>query len=166
MSLLIKDKKDSNILIIGPYSDDIHLKNRIEGFTESMILRNPSAKLREINNSFGNNKDIKIVEILKNMDNLPDGIFVANSMVYSIAGDLNNKGGLFRSIPLIGYDIIPKGLDLITNGTIDFIITQQPNEQGYRGIKTLYDNLILKKQIDPQIIIPMNIITKENLSTF
>lgn len=166
MSLLVKGKKDSNLLIIGPYGDDIHLQNRIDGFEESINDLIPSLNITTIKNSIDSKTDTKVIETLNDSQNLPDGIFVANSMVYSIANYLNNKGDQYKKIPLIGYDIIPSKIELISNGTIDFIITQQPTEQGYKGIKTLYDNLILKKQIEKQIIIPMNIITKENLETF
>lgn len=166
MSLLIKSKKNSKILILGPYGDDIHLQNRIDGFEVSLNELIPSVNVSTIKNSMDSKTDIKVIETLKDSHNLPDGIFVANSMVYSIANYLNNKGEKYKKIPLIGYDIIPNNIELISNGTIDFIITQQPTEQGYIGIKTLYDSLILKKHIEKQIIMPMNIITKENLETF
>ncbi|MGL1892971.1 MAG: LacI family transcriptional regulator [Spirochaetaceae bacterium] len=166
MSLLIKGKEKSNILIIGPYGDDIHLQNRIDGFETSIKNLISSLNITTIKNSIDTKTDIKVIETLNDSNNLPDGIFVANSMVYTIANYLNNKGEKYKNIPLIGYDIIPKSIELISNGIIDFIITQQPTEQGYRGIKTLYDKLILKQNVDSQIIIPMNIITKENLETF
>lgn len=166
MSLLVKCKPESEILIIDPYGEDSHLKNRIEGFTSGIKARIPSVRITIIKNSIDNKTDTTIIDTLKNADTLPDGIFVANSLVYTIANYLNNKNKRFKEIPLIGYDLIPKNVELVSNGTIDFIITQQPTEQGYKGIQTLYDRLILKKEIDTEIIIPINIITKENLSTF
>lgn len=166
MALLIKGITNPKILIIDPYGDDNHLRNRLEGFVMSMKKRIPTVNITIIKNSINHKTDTSIIEPLKSVETVPDGIFVANSMVYKIANYLNNKGESFKNIPLIGYDLLPNSLELVADGTIDFIITQQPTEQGYLGIKTLYDNLILKKQIEPQIIIPMNIITKENISTF
>ncbi|MBN2616849.1 MAG: LacI family DNA-binding transcriptional regulator [Spirochaetales bacterium] len=166
MSLLVKEKSTPTILVIDPYGDDNHLKNRLEGFLNSIKERIPNVIVNIIKSNIDHKTDTSLIENLKDEENLPCGIFVANSMVYTIANYLNNKGDKFRKIPLIGYDIIPNGEDLVINETIDFIITQQPKKQGYIGIKSLYDHLILLKKIDDQIIIPMNIITKENISTF
>ena len=54
----------------------------------------------------------------------------------------------------------------MSGGTIDFILTQQPREQGYRGIMMLYDEVVLNKRVQKELPIPLNIITRENLSTF
>jgi LacI family transcriptional regulator, galactose operon repressor len=54
----------------------------------------------------------------------------------------------------------------VEKGTIDFILTQQPESQGYQGIIMLYDHIVLKKEIRKKVIMPLNIITRENIHTF
>jgi LacI family transcriptional regulator len=101
-----------------------------------------------------------------NNPQLPCGIFAANSSVYYIASFLEKKGDEHTFIPLVGYDIIPGREYAVEKGTIDFILTQQPEVQGYRGIVMLYDHIVLKKEISKEVIMPLNIITRENIQTF
>lgn len=156
MSLLVSKKSSASILVIYPYGENNHLDERVSGFTECLkkVIEDPKINILKMNE----HRDLN--NFIVSSDNTYDGIFVANSLVYSVASTLN------MDIPLIGYDIIPQHTNLISDGTIDFIITQEPKVQGRLGIRTLYDVIILKKDIQKNIIIPMNIITKENLSTF
>lgn len=157
MSLLVQGKSGARILVVYPYSENSHLDERIEGFSES--IKSTLGSVEIVTFKMLDNRD----DVKKYLDdNITDydGVFVANSLVYTIGSMLDKK------IPLIGYDIIPQNINLIADGTIDFIITQEPKEQGRLGIRTLYDKLILKKDVESNIIIPMNIITKENLYTF
>jgi LacI family transcriptional regulator len=105
-------------------------------------------------------------EFRKNNPQLPAGIFAANSSVYYIASFLEKEGDEYTSVPLVGYDIIPDRESAVEKGTIDFILTQQPEVQGYRGIIMLYDHIVLKKEISKEVIMPLNIITRENIHTF
>ena len=108
----------------------------------------------------------RLEEFRANNPRLPGGIFAANSSVYYIASFLEKKGDEYTSIPLVGYDIIPGRESAVEKGTIDFILTQQPEIQGYQGIIMLYDHIVLKKEIKKQFIMPLNIITRENIHTF
>jgi LacI family transcriptional regulator len=51
----------------------------------------------------------------------------------------------------------------LTEGVIDFIISQKTRDQGYQGIFTLYRHLVLKEQCPKEILMPIEIITAENL---
>lgn len=156
MSLLVLRRSEVRILVIYPYGENSHIDERISGFTKSLKerLENP------VITTFMMNEGRDLNHFVQSRDESYDGIFVANSLVYSVASSLK------IDIPIIGYDIIPQHINLVADGTIDFIITQEPKEQGQLGIRTLYDVLILKKDIEKSIIIPMNIITSENLNTF
>jgi len=158
MSILIKNVENPEILIIKP--EGKHLSSRLEGFESKIreIFSDVYIKTEDSSYFLQNN--------FEQLQSVPDGIFVANSFVYRVAEILKEKGALYKNIPLIGYDIIKEKEHLVLDGTINFIITQKPIEQGYKGIITLYDSLILKKTIEPKIILPMNIITDENIDTF
>ena len=172
MSLLITDKttggKEPYVLIVDPPGSNYHLYNRIEGFRYFMGAIMPEIKLitikAEIDDEYHFHNILE--EFHVNNTQLPCGIFAANSSVYYIASFLEKKGDEYTSVPLIGYDIIPGKESAVEKGTIDFILTQQPEVQGYRGIIMLYDHIVLKKEISKEVIMPLNIITRENIHTF
>ena len=163
-----KDLSLSRIMIVDPPGSNNHLNSRIEGFSRYISECPEQPALQIIKEEVDDEKSIHnyLREILSDSSDLPQGIFVANSSVYYIASYLKGKGGDFEKIPLIGYDFIPHQESLIEEGVIDFILTQQPDQQGFQGIMMLYDYLILKKDISREVITPLNIITSENLRTF
>lgn len=92
------------------------------------------------------------------------GIFVTNSRVFKIAEYLHkNKIDGYR---LIGYDLLEESIAYLENETIDFLISQQPYEQGYKGIQSLFHHIILHKNIKSEQYLPIDIITKENIKFY
>jgi len=172
MSLLLGQSggKDlfPSVLLIDPPGSNPHLKKRMVGFRHYMSIHQKNTQLIEMKEEVDNEASFHLYldRFFSGADQLPSGIFVANSSVYYAASYLERKGDLFCRIPLIGYDLIPGRDRFIEKGIIDFILTQQPEEQGYNGIIQLYDAEVLKKDIQKDYIIPLNIITKENLHTF
>ena len=92
------------------------------------------------------------------------GIFVTNSQVYKVAEWLKKTNR--TEIRLIGNDLIPKNIDCIKNGLVDFLICQRPEEQGYQAIITLFQHMILKKPVSSENYTSIDIITKENLDYY
>jgi LacI family transcriptional regulator len=172
MSLLITGKtsagKEAYVLIVDPPGSNYHLNNRIEGFCYFMGAVMSEIKLMTIKAEIDDEDHFysRLEEFCVKNPRLPCGIFAANSSVYYTASFLEKKGDEYTSIPLVGYDIIPGRECAVEKGTIDFILTQQPEVQGYQGIIMLYDHIVLKKEIRKQIIMPLNIITRENIHTF
>ena len=160
------------VLVVDPPGSNLHLISRIEGFTSYMRQNRPEVELIRIKEDA--DEEEQILHYLEDFFSrteyldgpLPGGIFVANTSVYYMASYLKNRGGEYPAIPLIGYDLIPGKESLIEEGIIDFILTQQPEEQGYHGIMMLYEKLILGKTTDSELITPLHIITKENLHSF
>ncbi len=93
-----------------------------------------------------------------------DGIFVTNSKVYNAASFLQNKG--IRSVRLIGYDLLPENINFLKAGTIDFLISQKPEEQGYRGIMTLFNKTVLNKKVEIVQYISIDIINRDNINFY
>jgi len=172
MSLLLgpagPDVQDRSVLLIDPPGSNPHLKKRIIGFREYMGVHQKGTRLVEIKEEVDDEKSFHryLDPFFSGEEPLPCGIFVANSTVYYAASYLEAKGGEHWNIPLIGYDLIPGREEFIEKGIIDFILTQQPEEQGYRGVIQLYEAEVLKKEVQKDFIIPLNIITRENLRTF
>ncbi len=92
------------------------------------------------------------------------GIFVSTSKAYEIAPYLQAYHR--DDIRLVGYDLLEKNIHFLNENTIDFLINQNPKEQGYQGIYALADLLIFKKEVAPLKYLPLDVITKENLQYY
>jgi len=89
-----------------------------------------------------------------------EAIFVTNSRVVSVARYLQESDQ--KKLLLIGYDYLKDNVAYLKNGLIDFLICQKPQEQGYRGIMALYQDMVLKVEVEKNYFMPIDIITKEN----
>ena len=67
---------------------------------------------------------------------------------------------------LMGYDLLQRNVDCLKQGSIFFLIAQQPTLQGFDGIKALCDYLILKKEIARENFMPIDLLTKENIEYY
>ncbi len=92
------------------------------------------------------------------------GIFVSTSKAYEIAPYLQAYHR--EDIRLVGYDLLEKNIHFLEEGVIDFLINQNPKEQGYWGLFSLADLLIFKKEVPPLKYLPLDIITKENFQYY
>ncbi len=90
----------------------------------------------------------------------PSVIFVTNSRVNMVARYLEEK--LLSDVFLLGFDYIKKNIEYLKKGIIKILICHKSEEQGYRGVMTLYRHLLLKEPVEPCNFMPMDIITKEN----
>lgn len=91
-------------------------------------------------------------------------VFVTNSRVNMVADHL--KSTSMQKINLVGYDLLPQNVEALKGGLIDFLISQKPEEQGYKGIMTLFNKLVLKREVEMKQYIPIDIITKENIDYY
>ena len=92
------------------------------------------------------------------------GIFVTNSQVYKVAEYLERNN--IQGIRLIGHDLIPNNMDFVKKEIVDFLICQRPEEQGYQSVTTLFQHIILKKEVASENYTSIDIITKENLDFY
>lgn len=138
------------------------LKQRKKGFASyykglpGKVKINP-VELHEEDKNF--KKALKgFVQTLQPFDN----VFVPNSKVHYIAQTLNylHKPATIR---LVGYDLIPKNIAYLNTDTIDFLINQKPEVQGYQGLQLLYKHLVLKQEVPSKVFMPLEIVTRENV---
>lgn len=101
-------------------------------------------------------------ELSKTFKEHPDigVIFVTNSRVFSVARYL--KEYKIKNVHLIGYDFLKENVEYLKEGIIDFLICHKPEDQGYKGIMSLYHHLALSLPIEKIYFMPIDIITKEN----
>ncbi len=160
--------EDSNILVIN-ISKEItthrHILKRNKGFVNYFNDHNNiPVKIHTINIEDTNQESVnKKMIVVFNSTNSIKGIFVSSSRVYKIANFIKSNNLRLR---LIGYDLIDENIPYLEDGTIDFLISQKPVDQGYYGIMALLNHLVLKKEYKKNIFLPIDIITKENLKYY
>src|SRR5690606_22355087 len=87
-------------------------------------------------------------------------IFVTNSRAFSVARYLDEYKN--KNVHLIGYDFLKQNVEYFNKGIINFLICHIPEEQGYKGIMSLYHHLALSLPVERIYFMPIDIITKEN----
>ncbi|WP_299555523.1 LacI family DNA-binding transcriptional regulator [Seonamhaeicola sp.] len=166
MSVMLADSSEIIIPVFrlnkGNYS---HINDRITGFKSFFKEKKSSIKIKDI--AIPNFKDLKVISSILD-DHMKgrtiDGIFVPSSRSFLIAEYLETAQ--LENIRLIGYDTNEKNIQFLKNDTIDFLICQNPYQQGFNGIKLLSDYLVMNKAPNPNYHSPMTIVTKENVDAF
>ncbi|HCY39770.1 MAG TPA: LacI family transcriptional regulator [Prolixibacteraceae bacterium] len=144
-----------------------HLMQREKGFYEYFNSNSTSGKKKLFTLEIIDPTDLigqnKITDLLKSNPDIK-GIFVTNSQVYYLARliEENNLSG----IRVIGHDLINENINFLKKGIVDFLICQRPEEQGYKAIITLFEHLVLKKEVNNENYTSIDIITKENLDYY
>jgi LacI family transcriptional regulator len=142
-----------------------HLVQREKGFYEYFSKKTVKRNLitREIANPTEEESQAALAGLIQSSPEIK-GIFVTNSQVYYLARILEkiDKAG----IKVIGHDLINENISFLKKGTIDFLICQRPEEQGYNAITALFEHLVLKKDVKSENYTSIDIITKENLDYY
>lgn len=164
MNLMIPDLSHILIPVLRQNKDNyLAIDNRILGFKAYFEKKNNTIKINEVLISDIKNQNTinKILNEQFSLKNNVKGIFVPSSYANLIGNYLE----LFnlQKTKVIGYDINEKNKHFLKNETIDFLISQKPYFQGYKGIKLLSDLLLLDKKPDSIYYSPIEIITKENI---
>ncbi|ANE51483.1 LacI family DNA-binding transcriptional regulator [Flavisolibacter tropicus] len=119
--------------------------------TLSIRQTNARSVEKQLSTLFAEQKEIK-------------SIFVTNSRVSAVAAFLVKSG--IEDVLLIGYDILKENVKYLESGTIDFLISHKPEEQGYRAIMTLYQTLVMGADIESLTFMPIDIITRYNYTFY
>jgi len=94
----------------------------------------------------------------------PRALFVPNSRVYHVAKYLYDSKQ--ENNILIGYDLIEENVDYLNKGIIHFLISQNPEEQGYNSVMAFLNYLTFKKPLRKLNLSPIDIIVKENIDCY
>lgn len=162
-------RKGDKILIVN-ISKEIdsyhHLMRKEEGFRA--YFKDHKKKVRIIKTDITPDTDYasvskKLTEVLSDHTDVK-AIFVTNSRVFSVAQFLEKTNQ--EDIFLVGYDFLPQSIEFLKKEVIDFLICQKPQEQAYKGIMALYQNVVLNADIEATQYMPIDIITKENYKSY
>ena len=87
-----------------------------------------------------------------------------NSRVYQVGNYLHKKGKRMKG--LIGYDLLKDNVELLKSGEVTYLLGQRPGLQGYCGVKTLCDDIVFKRPVEPLKYMPIDILLKENIDFY
>jgi ABC-type sugar transport system, periplasmic component len=151
-----------SVAVIRILPADFHIDERAKGFS-SFFNKVPGISVHTFDASGGMTQPQFIDCIGSIKTDIPQckGFFVTNAMTHRVVNALQTVAD--GTIHVIGYDLVDENRRLLADGRIDFIISQKTREQGYQGIYTLFRRLILKEECAKEILMPIEIITAENL---
>jgi LacI family transcriptional regulator len=92
------------------------------------------------------------------------GFFVTNSRAYKLVRALDPDTQ--KRVKVVGFDLIEPNLQLLSENNIRFLINQNAWHQGYMGVLTLVNHLILRKKIPALQYLPLDIIVRENVDYY
>ena len=159
--------KQSTFLIIQSkhnITENNAITKRIEGFNDYFIKNNINEetltlKIENLNDTTESTQ--KINSFLKQHHTIK-GIFVPSSRISIIVNCIDKD--YLKKIRLIGFDSTPQNIECLKNDSVSFLISQKPFDQGYESIRLITDFLIKKKIPENKVYLPIDILTKENVS--
>jgi LacI family transcriptional regulator len=158
----------SGKIVVLHFDEDLqnskHMLEKENGFRE--YFKNSEKKGPQIETIVLNNPTHNYPKELKKLaaSNEVDGLFVSTSKAYEIASLV--KSGKEKRLKIVGYDLLPKNIELMKKGTIDFLLNQNPLQQARTSISTLANHFIFKKKVAPLQFFPIEIISRYNLSSY
>ncbi len=167
IDMITPEKSDILIVNIARNIQNVHhLNNRMNGFLsyfeKSGVNMGKKLIISIPDHSSGNVKAALDKTFFENPG--IGAIFMSGSKSYLIASYLAEKG--YKTVNLIGYDLLDKNVRFLRSGTIRFLIGQRPEQQTYKAVKKLFEFLTLNKVPENMEYLPVDIITSENVDYF
>ena len=160
---------ESGLLAVLHINEDlgnsVHLADKEKGFREYLLEKKYDYMVETFNLLIP--ADPTFERQLSSLLKRPDlkGIFVSTSKgTYTIAAFLEKFHK--NDVKLIGYDMLEENIRFMQKGVIDFLINQNPKRQAFLGIQHLVGHLVLRKTVPPHDLLPLEIISRENLASY
>lgn len=165
LDLLVTEGNILTIHFAKEMDNQNHLVLREKGFYDWFNNKNGNLHqlfTTEVTDTNSDNWVLRIEKLLseKNIK----GIFVTNSKVFLIGQLLQTLKR--NNIKVIGHDFLKENIDCIKNDTVQFLICQRPEEQGYDAANDLFKSTVLKRSVTKESYTPIDIITKENINYY
>lgn len=163
---LTTQRNDSLFIVhIAKESDNQnHLVLREKGFLDWFVKNQPNRQIikLECNPVEQNGWEETFIRNLKKYKIA--GIYVTNSKGYQVATLLEKLK--IKQIRLVGHDLIDLNREFLQRDTINFLICQRPEEQGYNAINKLFQHITLKNSVGQVNYTSIDIVTQENLDFY
>ena len=167
--LMLLAVNDREIVIFRKIHEGVIGSNQQEsreiGFRQYMQEHHPTCNILELNlHADLNIEDSRMLDdFFCEHPDVKHGI-TFNSKVYIIGEYLQQRRK--SDFSLIGYDLLKRNVTCLKEGTVSFLIAQQPELQGFNSIKTLCDHLIFRKEVACTNYMPIDLLTKENIDYY
>ncbi len=141
-------------------------ENREMGFRHYMHDHFPEVVISEL--------DLPLDEEREQYDTLMESFFKKHPLVHNcitfnskahLVGEFLQRSNL-RNIQIMGYDMVEKNAECVRQGSISFLIAQHAYMQGYECVETLFDAIVLKREVTPVNYMPIELLTKENIDFY
>ena len=167
MMNLCADETSHLAILLSTKNIDNHraIEARTRGFLDYFSQENTERTIKKI--YFESMELDQVRKVLTNeliQNNQIKGLFVPSSSAFIIAKFLESVD--LTNIHIVGFDAHQSNVEYIKKGIIDFVIDQNPYDQGYVSVKILFEYLLLQKKPNPKYNSPMTIVTKENVDYF
>lgn len=162
LDILLKKGHICILHIDEDYHNATHLQEKEKGFRS--FIENKNYTISTINLAYKNSENFTktIQEVLdKNLD--INGFFITTSKSYGVVNALKEK---IDRIAIVGYDLMEKNINFLTQGYIDFLINQNPKQQVYTGLHYLVEHFLFDKEIPAEVLLPINIVNSENIDGY
>lgn len=169
MLMLIASDEKEIMLMKQMYNGNVASKqqeNRETGFRQYMTEHFPQVNIIEVN--------LPLDEERQNYAAILENFFVEhpdvhhcitfNSKAHIVGEFLKRTGRL--GVQIMGYDMVQKNAECVKHGTISFLIAQHAYMQGYYCVNTLFESVVLNKEVNSVNYMPIEILTKENLDFY
>jgi LacI family transcriptional regulator len=160
----------SGILAVLHVNEDlgnsVHLAEKEKGFREYFDDKDPKGfEIKTLNLTSPENPSFEkeLSQLLS--DKQARGIFVTTSKATALIASFLEKYNR-NDLKLIGYDMLEENISYMKKGVIDFLINQNPKRQAFLGINHLVGQLILHKNPPANELLPLEIISRENLASY
>lgn len=140
--------------------------NRETGFRHYMCDHFPHVAIEDVNLPMDGNPDQydAILEEFFNAHPHVHHCITFNSKAYLVGNFLLRSNR--RNIQIMGYDVVAQNVECVHQGSISFLIAQHGYMQGYACIETLFNAIVLKKEVDPVNYMPIELLSKENIDFY
>lgn len=138
---------------------------RKQGFNDYLVEKNISNAVRRIPFAAMQPErfDEELNRFFQSHHNI-GGIVVLNSRG-GIVADYFERNGI-NNIKLVCLDITSPNVKGLKNGYIDFLISQEPEHQGYMAMRTLIEYLIYHKPVKVENYTQLDILTRETIGYY
>jgi ribose transport system substrate-binding protein len=161
---LMKIKDKAKIMIIE-HAEAKSAIDRIRGFINT-ISANKSYKIVATGDSEGQlEQAMPVVDNLIKLHPRVDVIMALNDPTALGALAALKGNGLLGKIMVFGVDGSPDAKTMINNGFMTATSAQFPNRMGHIAAEKAYD-ILNRKKVEHEVIVPVTLITKENVLQF
>ena len=157
--------QSGTVAIINVLPMDYHIEDRVRGFISYFKA---STDINIVLYTVNAQESVPYYRITKQIVEENEqliGIYTPNACSYQVAEYLAEHCR-DKKIFVIGYDLVKQNILHLKNGTIDFLISQRSEMQGYESIFKLYKQVVLEEKVEARVLMPLDIVTKENLQFY